>query len=136
MKIVKTRVVVAFLATVFLRPAFAHHSFAPHFDRQKTLRVTGTVTRFHSRNPHVYLYVDAIDESGRHHEYVCASYGATQLARVGINPQMLTPGTTVTVAGPQARDDPYMCFFETVEFQDGRVFHVDRADSTGATTRH
>jgi hypothetical protein len=125
----KTRVIVAFLATMVLRVAFGHHSFAPHFDPRKPLRVTGTVTRFDFRNPHVYLYVDAIDENGRHREYVCSSRGATQLMRVGISPKMLALGATVTLAGPQARDDPYGCFFQTVEFPDGRVFRVDGKDS-------
>lgn len=121
----KTSVLVALVATMSLRAAFAHHSFAPHFDPRKPVRITGVVTRFDSRNPHVYLYVDVIDENGAHREYVCASHGVTQLVRVGISPQMLTPGTRVTLAGPQARDDARMCFFETIEFADGRVFSVD-----------
>jgi len=125
----KTRIVVAFVAALIVQTAVAHHSFAPHFDPKKPMRITGIVTRFDSRNPHVYLYIDAIDENGKHREYVCASHGATQLARVGITPQMLLPGAMVTVTGPQARNDPYMCFFNTVELADGRVLDVDGASA-------
>ena len=89
------------------------------------MRITGIVVRYESRNPHAYLHVEAADESGQRHEYVCASHGATQLARVGIIPELLAPGTMVTLTGPQARNDPYMCFFNTVEFADGRVLSVD-----------
>jgi hypothetical protein len=114
------------LAAAFVaQMAAAHHSFAPHFDQSKPMRITGTVTRLVSRNPHVYVYVDGVDESGRRHEYVCASHGATQLERVGIAPEMLAPGTTVTLRGPQARNDSYMCFFTSVEFADGRVVDVN-----------
>jgi hypothetical protein len=105
--------------------AIAHHSFAPRFDRSKPMRITGTVIRLESRNPHVFLHLQAIDASGQPHEYVCASHGATQLARVGISAQMLSPGTKVTLTGPQARNDPYMCFFNTIELADGRVLDVD-----------
>jgi hypothetical protein len=118
--------VVVVIATAFAtQTAVAHHSFAPHFDPQKPMRITGIVVRYESRNPHAYLHVEATDESGQRHEYVCASHGATQLARVGIIPELLAPGTMVTLTGPQARNDPYMCFFNTVEFADGRVLSVD-----------
>jgi hypothetical protein len=38
---------------------------------------------------------------------------------------MLQPGTTVTLTGSQARNDPYRCFFNTVELDDGRVSNVN-----------
>jgi hypothetical protein len=135
---VRTGIVIV-LATAFVaQTAVAHHSFAPRFDAHKPMRITGTVTRFQSRNPHAYLHVEAVDESGQRHEYVCTSHGATQLARVGIIPEVLAPGTMVTLTGPQARDDPYMCFFKTVELADGRVLNVDGASGgaeRGAVSR-
>jgi len=126
----RTSIVVVVVAAFVAQAAAAHHSFAPHFDSQKPMRITGTVTRFVARNPHVYLYIEAIDDSGQRHEYVCTSHGATQLARVGILPEMLAPGTMVTLAGPQARNDPYMCFFNTVAFADGRVLDVNGPGGT------
>jgi hypothetical protein len=118
--------VVVVIATAFAtQTAVAHHNFAPHFDPRKPMRISGIVVRYESRNPHAYLHVEAADETGQRHEYVCASYGATQLARVGLIPEMLAPGTMVTLTGPQARNDPYMCFFNTVEFGDGRVLNVN-----------
>lgn len=123
----RTGIVIVLAAAFATQTAVAHHSFAPRFDPDKPMRITGTVTRFQSRNPHVYLYVDSVDESGQRHEYVCASHGATQLARVGILPEMLAVGTKITLTGPQARNDPFMCFFNTVELADGRVLHVDDA---------
>jgi hypothetical protein len=106
-------------------PALAHHSFAPHFDRDKPVRISGTVAEFEQRNPHAYLHIAAEDENGLTREYVCESHGVTQLSRNGITPAMLTPCTAVTVTGSQARNNPYMCFFDTVEFSDGRVLNVN-----------
>ena len=59
--------------------AFAHHSFAPHFDSSKPVSISGTVTEYEGRNPHSYLHIAAVDENGRTREYVCESHGVTQL---------------------------------------------------------
>jgi len=120
----RTRIFVYCVASMAAVTASAHHSFAPHFDAAKPVRISGTVTEFEQRNPHAYLHIEALDENGRTREYRCESHGVTQLTRNGITPAMLTPGTRVTVTGSQARRDPLMCFFNTVEFSDGRVLNV------------
>ena len=113
--------------------ASSHHSFAPHFDASKPVVITGVVSEYEQRNPHAYLHVTAVDENGRSREYVCESHGVTQLARNGITAGMLTPGTSVTLTGSQARRDPYMCFFDTVEFADGRILSVNGPRGAGPT---
>lgn len=113
--------------------ASAHHSFAPHFDASKPANIEGTVTEYESRNPHSYLHIAAVDENGRTREYVCESHGVTQLTRNGIRPDMLKTGTKVRVTGSMSRHSPYMCFFNTVEFADGRVLNVN--GPTGAEAR-
>jgi hypothetical protein len=121
------------LALAAPAPAPAHHSFAPHFDRDRPVRISGTVTQFEERNPHAYLHIAAADENGLTREYVCESHGVTQLTRNGISPALLAPGTTVTVTGSQARRDPYMCFFDTVALPDGRVLNVNGPGGRGPT---
>lgn len=105
--------------------ASAHHSFAPHFDRSRNVNISGTVTEYEARNPHSYLHVNAVDENGRTREYVCESHGVTQLTRIGITPQLLKAGTKVRLTGPISRHSPYMCFFQIVELEDGRILNVD-----------
>src|SRR5687767_5680050 len=90
--------------------AHAHHSFAPHFDIDKPVDITGTVVKYEARNPHSYLHVAAVDENGKTTEYVCESHGFTQLSRNGITPEMLRPGTQLRVDGSLSRHSPYMCF--------------------------
>jgi len=97
-------------------PAYAHHSFAPHFDIDKPVDISGTVTEYEARNPHSYLHIAAVDENGKTQEYVCESHGVTQLTRNGITPAMLAPGTELRVDGSLSRHSQYMCFFNNVYF--------------------
>jgi GTP-dependent phosphoenolpyruvate carboxykinase len=53
------------LALGAVSPLAAHHSFAPHFDRNKPVSISGTITAYDGRNPHSYLHVSALDENGR-----------------------------------------------------------------------
>ena len=112
----------------------AHHSFAPHFDSNKRVSISGTVKEFESRNPHSYVHITAVDENGRTREYTCESHGVTQLQRNGITPSMLKAGTKLRVTGPISRHDPYMCFFDTVELPDGRTLSVNGPAQAGRTT--
>src|SRR4249919_3894219 len=105
--------------------ALAHHSFAPHFDAAKPVSISGKVTEFEARNPHSYLHIDAVDENGKTEEYVCESHGVTQLTRNGLTPAMLKAGTTVRITGSLSRHSAHMCFFDTVEFADGRKLSVN-----------
>jgi Family of unknown function (DUF6152) len=115
-------------------PALAHHSFAPHFDASKPVSISGTVKEFEARNPHAYLHIDAVDENGRTREYTCESNGFTQLARNGLTPAMLKAGTKVRVTGSLSRHSEYMCFFNTIEFDDGRKLNVSGAGRESTPT--
>jgi hypothetical protein len=113
--------------------ASGHHSFAPHFDASKPVEIYGRITEYEQRNPHAYLHVAATDENGLTREYICESHGVTQLSRNGITPEMLSAGTMITLTGSQARNDPFMCFFDTVEFADGRKLNVNGAPNARTT---
>src|SRR5215510_1476514 len=111
-------VVVVMSALLIGSDAFAHHSFAPHFDSSKPVRISGTLIKFEAQNPHSYVHINAVDENGKTHEYVCESHGVTQLTRNGVTPQILKVGTKIRVTGSLSRHSPYMCFFDTVEIND------------------
>jgi hypothetical protein len=115
--------------------AGAHHSFAPHFDSQKPVSISGTVTQFEGRNPHSYLHLQAVDENGRTQTYVCESHGVTQLTRNGITPAILKPGVQVRIAGSQSRNDAHRCFFTDVYLPDGRALNVNGSAQAQAAQR-
>jgi hypothetical protein len=116
---------VAIGITVFASELAAHHSFAPHFDAAKPVSIFGKVTEFEARNPHSYLHIAAVDENGKTEEYICESHGVTQLTRNGLAPAMLKAGTSVRITGSLSRHSAHMCFFDSVEFADGRKLSVN-----------
>jgi len=125
---------VALASTLIGTRAFAHHSFAPHFDSAKPVSISGVITDFEGRNPHSYVHIKAVDESGKSQEYVCESHGVTQLTRNGVTPQVMKVGSRVRVTGSLSRHSPYMCFFDTVELADGQVLSVNGPRGAGPNT--
>ena len=46
-------------------PVVAHHSFGVAFDAEKTVTLTGTITKIEWTNPHTHLHADVKDDAGR-----------------------------------------------------------------------
>ena len=64
------RVVIAALTSLILvssltRPALAHHAFSSEYDANKKVKLTGVVTDVAWTNPHMRVYVDVTDSSGK-----------------------------------------------------------------------
>ena len=107
---------------------FAHHSFAPHFDSNDTLSVSGTITEFEARNPHVYLHVHGTEDDGQTQAYVCESGGISTLERNGLTRDMFPVGANIRIDGVRSRRDPNYCFFRTVHLADGRTLSTSGND--------
>lgn len=110
------------LATLFVlatSPAVAHHSSAPHFDRNSPVVIEGVVTEFKLVNPHAYLYLDVTDTDGNVENWNCEMGGASTLRRHGWTKELFSPGTGVKIEGIAARRDPNGCSFQSGVLQDG-----------------
>jgi Family of unknown function (DUF6152) len=96
----------AVLAAVLLltaAPALAHHSSAPFYDATKKIDVQGTVTRFLFKNPHSFLYFEAIDDKGQKAEWQIELGPAASLTRTGWTPETLKAGTVIKASGQPSR---------------------------------
>ena len=84
--------------TVFVLsgPAMPHHSHAM-FDHNQLVSITGTVTKYSFRNPHVFLYVDVEEDSGGIVEYWVEMSNIPNMIRRGVGSKTFQPGDVVTV---------------------------------------
>jgi hypothetical protein len=93
------------LAGLFLiaLPAAAHHSRAI-YDQQSIITLEGVVTKYQWANPHVYLYVEAPDDSGDPVLWTFESNVTTIMRRRGWSKDTFAPGDRVTARGNPAKD--------------------------------
>jgi len=77
-------------------PLLAHHGNAS-YDTGKTLTVKGTVTAFIWANPHVFLRVDAKDESGNTQHWVIEAENVVTQAGKGWSNSTFKPGDEVSI---------------------------------------
>jgi len=85
-------------------PAAGHHSFAATFDREQSIKLTGTVTEVDWRNPHVWFYVDIENEQRETENWGFEMGSPNGLIRLGWNRDSLQDGHVVTITGSRARD--------------------------------
>lgn len=89
-----TLLAVGFLAGAF--PLLAHHGNAG-YDTTATVTVKGTVTDYVWANPHVFLKVDAKDDSGNTLHWVIEAQNAVNQANNGWSKSTFKPGDQVVV---------------------------------------
>jgi hypothetical protein len=112
-------------------PVFAHHSFAAEYDAKKPVKVTGVVSKVEWKNPHIWFYVDAKDDSGKVITWGFSGGPPGMLLRRGITKDALKIGDVITVSGFRAKDGSFNGSGGTVLFaKDGKkVFTAGAEDA-------
>ena len=83
----------------------AHHSFAAEFDANKTIELSGIVTKIEWSNPHVWIYLNVRDETSGQTVNWGAELGPPHLLqRRGWRRDTLKIGTQINVDGFLARN--------------------------------
>src|SRR5882724_9259169 len=77
-------------------PLFAHHG-AASYDSSKTVTVTGTVTEYIWANPHVFLKLDAKDDSGNTSHWIIEAWNPVTQTSRGWTKNTFKPGDEVIV---------------------------------------
>jgi hypothetical protein len=106
------------LAGVCSAPAIAHHSAAPHFDVEKTIVLSATLTQFKFVNPHAYVYF-TVTADGKTTPWRCELPAATALGRLGWTLDIFPIGQTITIKGAPARREDNVCMLTSFIRADG-----------------
>ena len=103
------RIDLALLAALaFSGSAFAHHSTAAEFDKDKPITFTGTVRKVQWMNPHIYTLVETQGADGKAVVYRIEGGPPNALFRLGWRMDSLKIGDTVTVSGLRAKNEASM----------------------------
>ena len=85
-------------------PLLAHHSFASEFDATQPVTLKGKVTRIAWTNPHVWIYLNVTDDTGKLVNWGFEMGAPHQVQSRGWTREMLKPGDELVVVGSRARD--------------------------------
>ena len=113
------KTLIAVLAALTATSAFAHHSFEAEFDQKKTVILTGTVTKVDWMNPHIYIHIDAKDETGKSGSWMCEGGNPSSLMRMGWKRNSLKAGDQIVIDGYRAKDGTNTCNGRSVKLADG-----------------
>ena len=102
-------------------PAWPHHSHAM-FDHAKEVTVSGKVTEFLFRNPHVFLYVDVRADSGETINYWVEMSNIPNMIKRGIVQSTFKVGDAVTVKLNPLKDGRPGGNYLTITAADGKVY--------------
>jgi hypothetical protein len=85
-------------------PLAAHHSFEAEYDFNKTMTITGTITKMEWMNPHAHFYVDVKGADGKVTNWNMELGALPVLIKQGWRKDSLKQGDTVTVEGFLPKD--------------------------------
>ncbi len=108
-------------AFVLSNLSLAHHSHSM-FDHSEEVSVTGTVTKFSFRNPHVFLFIDVKNENGGVLNYWIEMSNIPNMIRRGVGYKTFEPGDEVTVNMWRLKDGRPGGNYTTIVAADGKTY--------------
>ena len=120
-----TPVAIAFIVTALAlggaRPLGAHHSHSM-FDMTREVTITGTVTVFSYRNPHVFLHVDVKNDKGEVVSWAVEMSNISNMQSRGVFGSTFKVGDVVSVKVNPLKDGRLGGNYTSVTAADGKVY--------------
>ena len=107
MRTAQTLFLVLVAVAMFAQPLAAHHGRGRAYDMQKKLTLKGTVSQVKWQNPHVLIFIDVPDETGKVVTWGFENSNVHTLATQGYNRNTLKVGQPVTaIVNPATNGSP------------------------------
>lgn len=107
------------LTMLIALPVHGHHSRA-NFDSSKRTTISGILTDFQWKNPHVYMEVEVADNAGIKQRWLVEGHSVTGLQRLGWNANTLKVGQSITLTGqPDRNPAKHFLLLDNVQMADG-----------------
>ncbi len=127
-------IAVAVLLAAAVLPARAHHSEAG-FDTDAVVAFAGMVTEYSWRNPHVYIRLEALDDSGDVVDWEVETGATPIMRRSGWSPESLLPGDVISVRGhPERSTGRNYVLLLSLEKSDGTTLAQTSGDTQTSAT--
>jgi hypothetical protein len=121
----KSRALVAAAALVCVLPLFAHHAVSAEFDASKVVTLKGVVSKVDWVNPHIFVYFDAKDDSGKVTTWRLQSLPPMFFKNSGLTKDKLLDGSAATVTAYPAKDGTDgFGFLLKLTYQDGHFYNL------------
>ena len=112
---------IAVLASFGTGSLWAHHSLAAEYDTKKPIKLTGKMTKLDWRNPHAWIYLDAVMPDGKTEKWQCELGSPNAMTRAGFFQDSIKQGDEVVLDGSLAKDGSKTCSTRTVSDKEGNV---------------
>ena len=106
-----------------LIPAGAHHSHG-NYQMTEYIQLEGTITEVHWINPHSWIYMEVVDESGEPAVWAMEGASVAGLRRAGWAEDSIAAGDSISVRCHQLKDRSNGCLlgYVTTEGGEERLF--------------
>ena len=111
--------VVVGLCVAMVPVVSAHHSQS-EYDLKAKVEVAGAVTKVEWKSPHVWVYVDVIDDKGQTVNWSFELPSPVTLMRRGWTRDSLKAGDRVSVSGAPARNFPTIAIANSIKDRGGK----------------
>ena len=125
MKTKKNLAIVATAVLLSALPLLAHHAVSAEFDSSKTVTLKGVVSKVDWVNPHIFVYFDVKDASGKVSTWRLQSLPPLFFKGSGLTKAKLLDGTEATITAYQAKDgtDDFG-FLLNLAYPDGHFYNL------------